>query len=218
MVMKYSSRSHHLHHHTTTTTTAVSRVSRTALHASPSSSFNLSGKTQETIATAAVMLSVVGSTLLMPYALPTNPVTWAAADDESSSVSAVSGKLIRTAPASEGLTASSLIKSDIEFYFKELQDMSYVLKQCDQIIDNRDYESIRGILRQEPLRTLRKTSKALQKVQFFSSSFLYSNLSLFFALSPNICIYLSLFVMPYTSFSYICKHISYNLCLSTNHI
>merc|ERR1711907_825636 len=41
--------------------------------------------------------------------------------------------------------------------------MDYVLRQCDQIIENRDYESIRGILRQEPLRTLRKTSKALQK-------------------------------------------------------
>ena len=133
----------------------------------------------------------------MPYALPTNSVAWAAADDESSSVSAVSGKLIRTAPASEGLTASSLIKSDIEFYFKELQDMSYVLKQCDQIIDNRDYESIRGILRQEPLRTLRKTSKALQKVQLFLlfCILLSHSLSLHISLSVCLCVSGTLFLI-----------------------
>lgn len=114
---------------------------------------------QKSIAIVAAVFSI--SSALSPIAV------WADGSEggmgDASAVSAVSGKLVRTAPASEGLTASSLIKSDIDFYFKELQDMSYVLKQCDQIIDNRDYDSIRGILRQEPLRTLRKTSKSLQK-------------------------------------------------------
>lgn len=86
------------------------------------------------------------------------------ADDTSaSSVAAVGGQLVRTSPITEKLTASSIIKSDLEFYFKELQDMYYVLSQVDKIIEDKDYESVRGILRQEPLRTLRKTSKTLQK-------------------------------------------------------
>ena len=127
-----------------------------------SSSLHASTRPQQTIAIAGTVLSILGSTLSTTI-ISAPSVAWAATDD-SSSVKSVSGKLIRTAPASEELTASSLIQSDIDFYFKELQDMGYVLKQCDQIIENRDYESIRGILRQEPLRTLRKTSKALQKV------------------------------------------------------
>ena len=136
-----------------------------------------------------MILTVLSSTLLSPTTLPLSQlsssyVAWAvegevtdesSSSSTSSSVSAVSGKLIRTAPASEGLTASSLLQSDTDFYFKELQDMNYVLKQCDQIIDNRDYESIRGILRQEPLRTLRKTSKALQKVGIYSPTYLLTN-------------------------------------------
>lgn len=41
--------------------------------------------------------------------------------------------------------------------------MSLVLSQVEGIIDSRDYEAVRVVLRQEPLRNLRKTSKALMK-------------------------------------------------------
>ena len=79
------------------------------------------------------------------------------------SVTAVGTTLVRTSPVSESLTASELLQSDVDFYVAELKDMSLVLSQVEGIIDNRDYEAVRGVLRQEPLRNLRKTSKALMK-------------------------------------------------------
>jgi len=79
------------------------------------------------------------------------------------SVTTVGTTLVRTSPVSESLTASELLQSDVDFYVAELKDMSLVLSQVEGIIDNRDYEAVRGVLRQEPLRNLRKTSKALMK-------------------------------------------------------
>jgi len=78
-------------------------------------------------------------------------------------IAAVAGTLVRSSPATESLTAADLLKSDIEFYTRELKDMSFVLRNVEDIINNRDYEDIRSVLRQEPVRNLRKTSKYLKK-------------------------------------------------------
>ena len=85
----------------------------------------------------------------------------------SADVSNVAGSLVRTSPASESLTAADLLKSDIDFNVQELKGMSYVLENLNDIIEKREYESIRAVLRQDPLRQLRKTSKALKR--FLSS-------------------------------------------------
>ena len=79
------------------------------------------------------------------------------------SVSAVAGTLIRTDTLKENLKASDLIGADIEFTINQLKDMLFVLENLETEIDKKDYENIRGVFRQEPLRTLRKTCRSLKK-------------------------------------------------------
>lgn len=78
-------------------------------------------------------------------------------------ITEVAGTLVRTSPASTTLTAVDLLKSDINFNKGELQDMLFVFEKFEDIVSNRDYDLIRSTLRQEPLRTLRKTCKTLEK-------------------------------------------------------
>ena len=102
--------------------------------------------------------SLITSAYFVSYAEFGHPAN---ALDES--VSAVAGNLIRTDALKENLKASDLIGADIDFTINQLKDMLFVLENLETEIDKKDYENIRGVFRQEPLRTLRKTCRSLKK-------------------------------------------------------
>jgi hypothetical protein len=105
-----------------------------------------------------VKLSFLASVVLC-----SSPLKSSAVDEIT--VTNVAGNLVKTSNAADSkqLTASDMLRSDVDFNVRELKDMEFVLEKVGTIIENRDYEAIRGVLRQEPLRNLRKTSKTLER-------------------------------------------------------
>lgn len=61
------------------------------------------------------------------------------------------------------LTANELIQSDIQPRIMNLKDINTVLNQANDLVLNKDYLSIRRVLRSDPCVQLRKTARYMKK-------------------------------------------------------